>query len=135
MLRLSLIGHLAADAELRYSQKGNPVVGFRVGVNQTRTAADGNRRESTEWFRVRVMGRQTEYAQGLTKGTRVLIEGRLDISRYESREGEPRVGYDVWADEIQNLSPRQLVGSESGNRSATADTDSAEESGGDELPF
>ena len=81
------------------------------------------------------MGRQSEYAQGLTKGTRVLIVGRLDISRYESREGEPRVGYDVWADEIQNLSSRPPVGTESGDESDTSATDYAEDSGGDALPF
>ena len=134
MLRLSLIGNLASDAELRYSQKGNPVVGFRVGVNQTRTAADGELQQSTEWFRVRIMGRLSEYARRLTKGTRVLIVGRLDIGHYQSREGEQRVGYDVWVDEVQSLSPRQVEGAESGSRSTPSATDDID-TAGDGLPF
>jgi single-strand DNA-binding protein len=135
MLRLSLIGNLAADAELRYSQKGNSVIAFRVGVNQTRTDAGGELQQSTEWFRVSVMGRQSEFARQLTKGTRVLIAGRLDISHYQSREGEQRVGYDVWADEIQNLSPRQLVGADSSNGSDTSMSDYVDDSRRAALPF
>ena len=129
MLHLSLIGNLAADAELRYSQKGNPVVGFRVGVNQTRVNLDGARQQSTEWFQVRVMGHRNDFAQRLTRGTRVLVLGRLDISHYHSREGEQRVAYDVWADEVQNLSPRQ-TGAEAGEGVDLLSIDS-----GEELPF
>jgi primosomal replication protein N len=70
MLRVSLLGHLGADPELRYSPNGSPIVSFRVAVNLVRNGPDGERRESAEWFRVTVMGRQTEYAQRLTKGAR-----------------------------------------------------------------
>ncbi|MBV9355068.1 MAG: single-stranded DNA-binding protein [Chloroflexi bacterium] len=113
MLRVSLLGNLGADPELRYSQKGSPMVSFRVAVNQVRTGPDGERQENTEWFRVRVMGRQTEFAQRLTKGTRVYVAGRLDISHYQSRDGEARVGFDVFADELQNVSARTATLDES----------------------
>jgi single-strand DNA-binding protein len=106
MLRVSLIGHLGADAELRSTQKGSPLVGLRVAVSQLRTGSGGQREESTEWFRVRVMGRQIESAQRLAKGARVFVAGRLDISHYQSRDGEPRTTFDIWADEVQNLSSR-----------------------------
>ncbi len=106
MLRVSLLGNLGADPEQRYSQKGAPMTTFRVAVNQVRTAPDGERQENTEWFRIRAMGRLAESAQRLTKGTRVLVEGRLDIGHYQSREGEQRISYDVWADEVVNLSGR-----------------------------
>jgi single-strand DNA-binding protein len=117
MLRTTLIGHLGADAKTTQTQRGAPMVTFRVAVNQVRTDADGERQERTEWLRVRVMGRQTESAQHLTKGTRVLVVGRLDISHYETRDGEPRVGFDVWADEVQNLTPRPSGESDEGGRS------------------
>lgn len=111
MLRVSLLGNLGADPELRYSQKGTPIATFRVAVHQVRTGPDGERQESTEWFRVRAAGRLSEFTQGLGKGTRVLVEGRLEVVRYQSREGEPRVGFDVWADQVVNLSAR-LPGAE-----------------------
>jgi single-strand DNA-binding protein len=120
MLRVSLLGNLGADPELRYSQKGSPMVSFRVAVNQVRTGPDGERQENTEWFRVRVMGRQTEFVQRLTKGTRVYVAGRLDISHYQSRDGEARVGFDVFADEVQNVSARSATLEESDPDAVTA---------------
>ena len=120
MLRVSLLGNLGADPETRYSQKGTAMAQFRVAVNQVRTGPDGERQESTEWFRVRAMGRLADYAQRLTKGQRVLVVGRLDITHYQSREGEPRLGFDVWADEVVNLAgrpsegDRELVGAGAG---------------------
>jgi single-strand DNA-binding protein len=109
MLRISLIGHLGADAELRSTQKGSPLVGLRVAVSQVRTGSGGEREETTEWFRVRVVGRQIESAQRLAKGARVFVAGRLDISHYQSRDGEPRTTFDIWADEVQNLSSRAVA--------------------------
>ncbi len=106
MLRVSLVGNLAADPEVRSSRQGAPITTWRVAVDQIRNGPDGKRQESTEWFRVRSMGRLAEYTQRLMKGARVLVIGRLDITHYQSHDGEQRVGYDVWADEVQNLSPR-----------------------------
>jgi len=112
MLRVSFLGNLGAEPETRNSQKGAPITTFRAAVNQVRTDADGERQESTEWFRVRTMGRLAESAQRLTKGGRVLVVGRLDISHFQSRDGEPRVGFDVWADEVVNLSAGRSMGEE-----------------------
>ena len=106
MLRVSLLGNLGGDPEVRYSQKGAMILSFRVAVNFVRNGPDGERQENTEWFRVRVSGRQGDFAQRLQKGQRVLVIGRLDISHYTSREGEARVGFDVWADDVQSMSPR-----------------------------
>jgi single-strand DNA-binding protein len=114
MLRVSLVGNLGADPEVKYSQKGTQIVSFRVAVNQVRTGPDGERQENTEWFRIRVANRMAEYVQRLTKGTRVLVIGRLDISHYTSKDGEPRTGFDVWADEVQSLVGRSPGGDADG---------------------
>ena len=106
MLRVSVLGNLGADPEMRQSQKGTLVATFRVAANQVRMTAEGERQETTEWFRVRATGRLAESCQRLARGGRVLVVGRLEIARFQSREGEPKVGFDVWADEVVNLSPR-----------------------------
>src|ERR1051325_7914624 len=106
MVRVSLVGNLGADPEVKYSQKGTQIVSFRVAVNQVRTGPDGERQENTEWFRIRVANSQDEFAQRITRGTRVLVVGRLDISHYQSKDGEPRTGFDVWADDIQSMTAR-----------------------------
>jgi len=110
MLRVSLLGNLGADPETRYTSKGTQLVSFRVAVNQVRTGPDGERQESTEWFRVRATGRTGDYALRLGKGTRVFITGRLDIGHYQSRDGDTRTSFDVWADEVQSLAPKQAGG-------------------------
>ncbi len=103
MLRVTLLGNLGADPEVRYTAKGTQVVSFRVAVNQVKFGPDGERQENTEWFRVSVFGTRAEYAQRLTKGNRVLVVGRLDIGKYQSRDGETRTSFDVRADDVQVL--------------------------------
>ena len=76
-----------------------------------------------------------EFAQRLTKGTRVYVDGRLSISHYQSREGEPRVGFDVWADDIQSLSPRPAPGESVGAGAGEADMRDAGNDQLDDLPF
>ena len=71
-----------------------------------RTGPDGERQENTEWFRVRVTGVRADHMMRLNKGTRVLVIGRLDIGQYQSKQGETRTSFDVWADEMQALGPR-----------------------------
>src|SRR5919205_776048 len=136
MLRVSLLGNLGAEPETRYSQKGSQVTSFRVAVNQLRTDADGQRQESTDWFRVRAMGRLAESSQHLAKGGRVLVVGRLDISHFQSRDGEPRVGFDIWADEVINLAGRPTEGDRgvvgAGARGQASGEDAAEF---EDLPF
>jgi single-strand DNA-binding protein len=106
MLRLTVLGNLGSDAELRYTQKSTPIAQFRIAVNQVRTSGDGEREETTEWFRVNVAGRQAEYASRMQKGQRVLVAGRLQITHFERRDGTQGTGFDVWADEVVNVSAR-----------------------------
>jgi single-stranded DNA-binding protein len=53
------------------------------------------------------MGSKAEYVQRFTKGQRVLVIGRLEISEWQTREGESRTSYDIWADDVVNLSPHE----------------------------
>lgn len=106
MLRVTLLGNLGGDPEVRFSQKGTQIASFNVAVNQVRTGPDGERQENTEWFRVKVVGRQIEFVQRLSKGSKVLVMGRLDIGKYKNREGELRTSFDIWADEVQAMTAR-----------------------------
>ena len=63
MLRVTLLGNLGGEPEVRFSQKGTQIASFSVAVNQVRTGPDGERQENTEWFRVKVVGRQIEFVQ------------------------------------------------------------------------
>jgi single-stranded DNA-binding protein len=60
------------------------------------------------------MGSKADYVARFHNGQRVLVIGRLEIGEWATREGEPRTSYDIWADDVVNLSPRDegLNGSE-----------------------
>lgn len=133
MLRIDLIGNAGSEPEVRTTQTQRELGEFRVAVSQRRRTDDGTWEDApAEWFRIRAMGAQLERVRGLSKGDRVFVTGRLDISHYTSRDGESRTGYDVWADDITLLSRR-----------AQADDDDREPVGvgaeayrpGDDLPF
>ena len=137
MLRTTMTGRLGGDAALRSSAKGTPIASFRLAVDQVQTNATGERAASTEWFDISVAGRQAEYAAHLQKGQRVLVTGRLQISHFQRRDGTPGVGFDVWADEVQNVSPRSTTKAE--DRRVTAGTAGGEVADelaqSDDLPF
>jgi single-strand DNA-binding protein len=109
MLRVELIGNLGGAADQRFTQQGRAMTQLRVAVNQRRQRPDGELEETTTWFGVRAMGTLGERCATLDKGTRVLVIGRLDIRPYQRQDGTPAVAYDVWADEVLNLSPRAEV--------------------------
>jgi single-strand DNA-binding protein len=128
MLNLTLVGNLGADAMVGATRKGTTIATLRVAVNQASTdTTTGERTEHAEWFRVLAMGRLVGLAQQLTKGTRVLVIGHLEIGHYHSSEGEPRVGYDVWADEL-------IAFGSSINRGAGADASSPDHGAGPSTP-
>jgi single-strand DNA-binding protein len=135
MLRVTVMGNLGTDAGVRFSARENRIVNFRIAVNQSRTNAAGEREDSTEWFRVNVMGRQAEYASQLLKGQRVLVEGRLQITHFKRQDGSAGVGFDVWADEVQNAGGRVVDSEDSRMPVGAAAGDPADEFPESDLPF
>jgi single-strand DNA-binding protein len=107
MLRVDVIGNVGGDPEVRHTQNDRELVQFSVAVNARRQNPAGEWEDKpAEWLRVRAMGPQLERARSLTKGERVFVAGRLDVTRYTSRDGEPRTGLEIWADEVTNLGRR-----------------------------
>lgn len=90
--RTTLIGYLAADAELK-SAKGNDFVTFTVATNNRWRDDAGNRQTKTQWHNIVVWkGRgPVNYAAELKKGDRVYLEGELQYASYEKTVGEETV--------------------------------------------
>jgi single-strand DNA-binding protein len=123
MLFIEIIGNLGADPEERYTADGKQLVSIRVAVNSRRKDANGEQIERTDWFRARMGGGRADYvARELHKGSRVLVRGRLEIGEYTSRDGEQRTSYDIWADDVINLTPRDGSPREDGPRQEPAAT-------------
>ena len=76
--KIIIMGNLGNDPEMRYTPQGKPVTNFSVATNRKWTNADGTPGEETIWFRVSAWGKLAEVCdEYLSKGRRVLIEGRL----------------------------------------------------------
>ena len=73
MKRVSLIGHLGQDPELRYLTNGQAVGRFSVATDESYTDREGNRQEHTEWHQVVVLGKVAETcSKYLAKGRQVV---------------------------------------------------------------
>jgi single-strand DNA-binding protein len=100
--KITLVGNLGRDPELRYTPQGTPVCNFSMATNERRKDKSGEMQDVTTWFRVTLWGRQAETAsQYLTKGRMVYIEGRLRVDEWTDRDGKPRYTLEVNATDMQ----------------------------------
>src|SRR5262245_12242478 len=105
--KLTIVGYLGRDPELRYTPQGTAVCNFSVATTEKRKNARGEQEEHTIWFRVTAWGRQAEVAaEYLAKGRQVYVEGRLRLEEYTDREGNPRTSAEVTASDIHFLGQR-----------------------------
>ena len=75
--RVTIIGHLGQDLELRYlPTSGQPVTGFSVATDESFTGKDGSRQERVQWHNVVVFGRLAETCtKYLSKGRACTLKG------------------------------------------------------------
>lgn len=128
--RVTLIGNLTRQPELRKTKTGAAVTELGIALNRAWTAEDGERHEETTFVDVTVWGRTAENAaKYLSKGRSVLVEGRLQMDSWQDKEtGRDRTRLKVVAESLQFLGAHQGGGSaEGGSRE-----DSAEPSGRNE---
>ena len=100
---ITVIGNLTADPELRFTPSGSAVANFTIA--STPRTFD---RQSSEWkdgetlfLRCSVWRESAEnVAESLTKGARVIAQGRLKSRSYETKEGEKRTVMELEVDEI-----------------------------------
>jgi len=92
---ISILGNTGRDVELRYTPNGNAVANFSIASNTVRNTANGQQKK-TDWYNVSAFGKQAEtLARYLTKGSQILVRGKLNLSAWQTREGDPRVNADV----------------------------------------
>ncbi len=100
---VTIVGNLATDPDLRFTQGGQAVAGLRVAVNRRIRNAQSNQWEDRfdGYFRVNVWRDQGAHvAESLRKGDRVLVTGRLVERSFQDREGQKRYVIEIEADEV-----------------------------------
>ena len=97
---VTLVGNITRDPELRFTQGGRAVASFGIAVNR-RYQVNGEWQEQTSFFNVVAWGQLGENAAAsLTKGARVIVNGRLEQREYQTQQGEKRTVIEVNADEV-----------------------------------
>lgn len=102
--KITIIGNLGRDPELRYTPQGIAVCDFSVAVNDRKRDKAGDFQDVTTWFKVTFWRNQAENASKyLTKGRQVYVEGRLEVEEWTDRDGNNRQTLAIQGSELQFL--------------------------------
>ena len=87
--KVILLGNLGKDPDTRFTSNGKAVTRFSLATSNTRTDANDEKQQATEWHTVVVWGKQGEACgQYLEKGRQVYVEGELRYRSYEQQRGQ-----------------------------------------------
>ena len=109
--KVFLLGRLARDPEIRYTQNGSAIANMTVATDESFTGSDGNKVERTEWHRVTVFGKAAENCGNyLGKGSLVHVEGSLATRKWQDQNGQDRYTTEIKAQRVQFLDRRDQDG-------------------------
>lgn len=140
--RVILLGNVTRDLEIKYLQSGMAVTEVGLAVNDRRKDQSGNWIEETTFVDVTLWGRTAEIAgEYLTKGSPVLIEGRLKLDTWE-KDGKKNYKMRVVGEKMQLIPTGQGKGGgggRGGNRGGGGGDDGpgfdeSEYGGGESMP-
>ena len=110
---IMLTGNLAANAEVKTTQSGKPLVAFRIGFNSKHGKED-----YTKWVNCTWWGQYAVdyFSQRLLKGTRVLVSGKPSFRQYQDKNGNMAEAFEINVDnvefiaknEVRNAQPQQF---------------------------
>ena len=134
--KVTIIGNVGSEPEMRFTPNGKPVTSFPVATNWMYTTPDGERRQETEWFNIVAWNKLAEQCnQFLAKGKLVYVEGRLHTRNWEGQDGAQRRTTEVVAQRMQMLDRK---GASSGSSTLSEEPPASsgpDFSGDDDLPF
>ena len=131
MNKIILLGRLVRDPEIKYTTGGKVVAQFTLAVDRPFKGADGEK--EADFIPVELWGKSAEtLGNSVTKGQRVLVEGRLQIRSYDAKDGSKRWVTEVVANNfeyIEQKKPSQTNGNgpSSFDSMGTSTTDTPDE--------
>lgn len=138
--KISIIGNLGGDPDLRFTPQGDAICSFSVATNRKWTGQDGQPGEQTTWFRIAAWGKLGENCnQYLAKGRQVFIEGELQPDKttggpriWTDNEGNARASFEVRARLVQFLGGGSQESSQGGSQQSGVVSNQVAP---DEIPF
>jgi single-strand DNA-binding protein len=119
---VTVVGNLTGDPELRFTPNGAAVANVRLAVTPRVREGDSWKDGETSFFRVNVWRQQAEnVAETLTKGTRVIVTGKLRNRSWQTDGGEQRTVTEIEADELGPSLKWATAKAERANRAGAGD--------------
>ena len=118
--KVMLLGNLGQDPDVRTFPSGEGTVcNFSIATSRSwKDKSSGEKKEQTDWHRIVMFGKLAEIAgEYLKKGNSILVEGRIQTRKWQTKEGEDRYTTEIVATEMQMLGgkdsrPREASNSE-----------------------
>ena len=102
--KVTLVGNLGRDAEIRNTNTGTPIANLRLATTDRRKAPDGTWQDHTEWHAVVAFGKTAEVMEKWgKKGKMLYVEGRIQTREYTDKDGNKRWSTEIVANEIRML--------------------------------
>jgi single-strand DNA-binding protein len=102
--KVILLGNLGADPEVRYTPSGMAVANFRIATSESYKNKEGQKEDKTEWHKIVTFGKLAEICgEYLNKGKQVYLEGRIQTSQWEDKEGNKRYTTEIICNQMQML--------------------------------
>src|SRR4029077_8454855 len=99
--KVQLIGNLGNNPEIRTTEGGKKMARFSIATNETYHSAKGDKVTETQWHNLVAWGKVADIAeQYLSKGSEVVIEGKLINRNYMDKEGTKRYITEVQVNEV-----------------------------------
>jgi single-strand DNA-binding protein len=127
--KLTLVGNVGKDAEMRYSPTGLAITSFSMATNNSYTNHAGEKVKETTWLRVTTWGKQAEVTnQYVKKGMTILVEGTLTADKvtggprvYKKQDGTFAASFEINASTVRFLSHKETQQEENGAMPAEED--------------
>jgi single-strand DNA-binding protein len=99
--KVQLIGHLGNAPEVKTLETGNTLAKMRIATSEVYKNAAGEKVTTTQWHTVIAWGKTAEIAgRYLTKGSEVMIEGRLTYREYTTSDGQKRTATEIVVNDL-----------------------------------
>ena len=109
--KVTLIGNLGNDPEVRSTSGGNRVATFSLATSRTWNSASGERQEKTEWHRCVVWNTKGSQLADIVekyvkKGDKLYVEGRIEYRQWQDKDGQTRYSTEINVRELIMLTSR-----------------------------
>jgi single-strand DNA-binding protein len=106
--KVTLIGNVGKDPDIRYLQNGDAVANFSIATTETWKDKSGERKEVTQWHRLVCYRKLAEIVKDYVKsGSSLYIDGKIEYDKYTDKQGVEKYSTNIVVNELRMLSSKK----------------------------